>query len=522
LWERAVAGTGGTGGAQRRSATPDEFGQVVSDSSDDGEVPPQPLPARPASADSRATAEARETGGQQLARTRLPGARPVLRPGLFLRYGVRPFLFAADMATLALAGELTSGLTGGEVVFVLLALAFFASGGLYRSRLTLSALDDLPTIGGRALVAGATAISLAAVINADGQRLLVTSALAVVLVPAARALCYAVVRRVRARKMIAHPTLILGAGRIGARLAAVLREHPEYGLKPVGFLDSDPLLGDSDRPIPLLGGHDALAQVIVEFGVHDVIVAFGSAPESEMVSVIRTCDRLNCEIFFVPRLFELMAINSDTDHIWGLPVLRLRRAPFRTAMWNVKRLLDIVVSAIALVLLSPLLLVCALATRLETGRGVLFKQLRVGIDGRGFELLKFRSMKPATDLESDTRWNIGDDERVGRVGRFLRRSSLDELPQLWNILRGDMTLVGPRPERPHFVAQFTESHPRYTARHRVPAGLTGWAQVHGLRGDTSIEDRARFDNFYIENWSLWLDVKIIFWTVAQIVRGTGR
>jgi lipopolysaccharide/colanic/teichoic acid biosynthesis glycosyltransferase len=153
---------------------------------------------------------------------------------------------------------------------------------------------------------------------------------------------------------------------------------------------------------------------------------------------------------------------------------------------------------------------------------VLFKQLRVGIDGRGFELLKFRSMKPATDLESETKWNIGDDERVGRVGRFLRRSSLDELPQLWNILRGDMTLVGPRPERPHFVAQFTESHPRYTARHRVPAGLTGWAQVHGLRGDTSIEDRARFDNFYIENWSLWLDVKIIFWTVAQIVRGTGR
>ncbi|MEO6715432.1 MAG: sugar transferase, partial [Mycobacteriales bacterium] len=163
-----------------------------------------------------------------------------------------------------------------------------------------------------------------------------------------------------------------------------------------------------------------------------------------------------------------------------------------------------------------------IASRIETGPGVLFRQTRVGVDGRAFELLKFRSMKPSSETESQTRWNIGTDARVGRVGRFLRRSSLDELPQLWNILRGDMTLVGPRPERPHFVAQFTESHPRYTARHRVPAGLTGWAQVHGLRGDTSIEDRARFDNFYIENWSLWLDIKIIFWTVSQMLRGDGR
>ena len=448
-------------------------------------------------------------------------SRSAFRPGIFLKYGVRPFLFAADAGALVAAGALTGPLTGGRFVFVLLSLAFFASGRLYRSRLTLSALDDLPTIGGRTLVAGATAISLAAVVDASSQGLLTTAAVAVVLVPMVRAVSYGVVRRVRTRRMIAHPTLILGAGRVGARLASVLREHPEYGLQPVGFLDSDPLLAAPDRPIPLLGGHEALAQVIVEFGVHDVIVAFGSAPESEMVSVIRTCDRLNCEIFFVPRLFELMAINSDTDHIWGMPILRLRRAPFRTSMWKVKRVLDIIVSAIALIALAPVLLACVVATRLETGRGVLFRQLRVGMDGRAFKLLKFRSLKPADETESQTTWNIGDDARVGPVGRLLRRTSLDELPQLWNILIGDMTIVGPRPERPHFVAQFTESYPRYTARHRVPAGLTGWAQVHGLRGDTSIEDRARFDNFYIENWSLWLDVKIIFWTIAQIVRGTG-
>ncbi|HZG93537.1 MAG TPA: exopolysaccharide biosynthesis polyprenyl glycosylphosphotransferase, partial [Mycobacteriales bacterium] len=294
------------------------------------------------------------------------------------------------------------------------------------------------------------------------------------------------------------------------------------GLLPVGFLDSDPLLPADRRPVALLGGHDALAKVIVEFGVHDVIVAFGSARESEMVSVIRTCDRLNCEIFFVPRLFELMSTNRDTDHIWGVPISRLRRAAFRSPMWKVKRLLDVASAAVALVVLSPVLLVCAIAVRLETGRGIIFRQQRVGIDGRPFEVLKFRSMRPASEGESQTRWNIADDARVGPVGRILRRTSLDELPQLWNIIRGDMTLVGPRPERPHFVEQFTLSYPRYTARHRVPAGLTGWAQVHGLRGDTSIDDRARFDNFYIENWSLWLDLKIILRTVGQVVRGVGR
>ncbi|MEO6712489.1 MAG: sugar transferase, partial [Mycobacteriales bacterium] len=276
-----------------------------------------------------------------------------------MRYGVRPFLAGADAVTLLAASAATGALQGGDVVFVLLALTLFASGGLYRSRLTHSALDDLPKIAGRSMVAGAGAVSLAAVVGANGERLLITAALAALFVPTTRAACYAVVKRVRAREMISHPTLILGAGRVGARLASLLREHPEYGLRAVGFLDSDPLLSASERPIPLLGGHDALAQVIVEFEVHDVIVAFGSAPESEMVSVIRTCDRLNCEIFFVPRLFELMSVNADTDHIWGLPVLRLRRAPFRTWMWKAKRALDMAVSAVAVVALAPVLLACA-------------------------------------------------------------------------------------------------------------------------------------------------------------------
>jgi len=180
-----------------------------------------------------------------------------------------------------------------------------------------------------------------------------------------------------------------------------------------------------------------------------------------------------------------------------------------------------VVSAIALILLSPLLAATALAVRIDGGPGILFRQVRVGRDGRPFELVKFRSLRPADEDESLTQWSIQDDDRLTRVGRFVRRTSLDELPQLWTILRGDMTIVGPRPERPHFVEKFSQEEPTYSLRHRVPAGLTGLAQVNGMRGNTSISERSYFDNYYIDNWSLWMDTKVILRTFSEVFFGSG-
>ncbi len=446
-----------------------------------------------------------------------------VRERTLLRYGVRPLLVLLDVAAFGVAVAATGPLRGLHVVLLALTLGLFASAGLYRPRLSLSVLDDLPSLAGRPLAAVAVTTTLGAVLHATYpvESLLVTAIVMVVAIPALRCLGYAVVRRVRHDGVVAHPTLVLGAGRVGGHVARVLQEHPEYGLRPVGFLDSDPLLDEAERPVPLLGGTDALSRVIVEFGVHDVIVAFGSLPESEMVAVLRTCDRLDTEIFFVPRLFELASRRDDTEEVWGLPLVRLPRSPYRSASWRMKRLLDVVLAGSALVLLLPVLLVCATAVALEQGPGIFFAQERVGLDGRSFRVWKFRSLRPADESESRTRWHVGGDERVGPVGRVLRKTSLDELPQLWNIIRGDMSLVGPRPERPHFASVFAESFPRYDHRHRVPVGLTGWAQVHGLRGDTSIEDRARFDNYYIENWSLWTDVKIVVRTVGQVVRGGG-
>jgi exopolysaccharide biosynthesis polyprenyl glycosylphosphotransferase len=226
--------------------------------------------------------------------------------------------------------------------------------------------------------------------------------------------------------------------------------------------------------------------------------------------------------FIVPRLFEAYGGNGHVDHIGALPLVQLLRKPGSIYSLVCKRVIDIAVSGLALILVSPVLAAAAAAVRLETGSDVLFRQIRVGRDGKPFTLLKLCTMRPSSEDESATRWSIAEDNRVGPVGRFLRKTSIDELPQLWNVLRGQMSLVGPRPERPHFVEFFSSTHPTYLHRHRVHVGLTGLAQVNGLRGDTSIADRVRFDNYYIQNWSLWLDFKIMAATVHEVVAGRGR
>ena len=449
-----------------------------------------------------------------------------------LRSGVRPLLLALDILAWA-CGLATSGAFHPSLlVFGVLLIGFYALGGLYNSRLAPSLLDDLPQLTGRLLIAVALSMTALVVLNKIrwhdnivNWQLLTAAAVTGFLGFGLRGAAYVLVRHARASGRIRHRTLILGAGRVGTYLADTLTAHPVYGLEPIGFLDVERPAHSSTAPsassLKVLGRPDELVEVLLDHDVRNVVVAWGSIRESEMVDIIRTCDRLHCEIFVVPRLFELHHVNGDMDTAWGMPLTRLRRATYRSWMWRVKRAIDVTVSGGALLALSPLMGLIALAVRLEGGPGILFRQERVGVDGRQFKLLKFRSMKPVDETEADTNWNIAQDDRLGRVGRFIRRASLDELPQLINILRGDMSLVGPRPERPHFVSEFRQQHPHYVARHRVPSGLTGLAQVNGLRGDTSIAERARFDNYYIENWSLWLDVKIVLRTALSVLRQEG-
>ncbi len=434
-------------------------------------------------------------------------------------FGTAPYILLSDALALYV-GWLLHGGGAAELLPAPLTLAVFASGGLYRSRLRLSVLDHLPALVGLGLSCF-LAVSFAQ--NRLGEQPRLAAALLpglLVLAPG-RWLAYSAVAHARRRRWVSHRTLIVGAGKVGTQLFDLLQSHPECGLTPIGALESGSRLDHHPEALPILGPPEDLARVVRQLNVGVVIVAFGRVRESEMVGLLRTCDRLGCDMFFVPRLFELGAYAAP-EVVWGIPLVRVRRTVFRPAARTVKRSMDLVLAGLTLAVLSPILLLAALAVRLEGGPEVIFRQQRIGLDGRPFMLFKLRSLTPGSEKESAERWSIAEEARVGTVGRFLRRTSLDELPQLINVLKGDMSLVGPRPERPHFVREFADTYPHYMARHRLPAGLTGWAQVNGLRGDTSIEDRARFDNAYIENWSLWLDIKILLLTLLQVVRSAER
>jgi exopolysaccharide biosynthesis polyprenyl glycosylphosphotransferase len=448
------------------------------------------------------------------ARRRYPWGR--MSP--LLRDGVRPLFIAGD--TVACLGTATIVHAGGQSMLgvTVVMVALLAGGGLNRSRLSLSVLDDLPQIIRLWLVGAAFLVVASEVLTGSMQLVLLFGVLPAII--AVRAVLYAVVRAGRRRGSVTHPTVVVGSGALGQLVVDALEDHPETGLRAVGFVDSAPL-EVQELAVPMLGEPTELADILVRTQARALIVAHGGLSDADLVSLVRNCQRQQCEVFVLPRLHEITHVANGMDAVGDLPLVRLRRFAYRSPSWRVKRVIDVVFSALAIVLLSPVLAGIALAVRLETGKGVIFRQERVGRDGISFELMKFRSLKPVDENESATNWNISLDDRLGPVGRLIRKTSLDELPQLFNILRGDMSLVGPRPERPHFVEQFGELYTGYADRHRVPCGLTGWAQIHGLRGNTPIGQRARFDNFYIENWTLWLDIKIILRTVVSVFTKPG-
>ncbi|MGW4382409.1 sugar transferase [Kitasatospora sp. NPDC004531] len=440
-------------------------------------------------------------------------------------------LAGADTAAVALAAAATAPAAARPIATALLLLPALLplnlAGGLYRSRLSLSALDEFPALAARAAVATAFAVTADACLTGHWtdlgamgpMRLLALLLLMLPLAALGRAYVHHLTRRARRRRP--SPVLILGAGELGQRIAEVLTARPEYGLRPVGYLDADPVLLPPGGPLPVLGGREVLGRVLRRYRIHHVLATGGAADDAATLATLRQAARLGCQVWLLPGMREFASVRGAGDHLWGFPCLRLGAPAMRRHGWVVKRAFDIAAAGLGLLLISPLLAVCALAVRRETGPGVLFRQQRTGLDGRVFTLLKFRTLRPSNEHESATHWNIAQDHRVGPAGRFLRKTSLDELPQLWNVLRGDMSLVGPRPERPYFVMRFSQAYPEYADRHRVPVGLTGLAQVNGLRGDTSIEDRARFDNRYIEGWNLWQDAKILLRTAALVVRPDG-
>ncbi|TDC81458.1 sugar transferase [Actinomadura sp. 7K507] len=410
-------------------------------------------------------------------------------------------------------------------VAAVLLIACNASGGLYRMRRSPSLLADGPPIVLRALVVAALAAVLlpGSALGAAAAWLWIAGAAGTGSL-AVRAFVNAAVRTYRCRRSRARPALIVGTGGTAAHMACILRDRGELGLTAVGQVAAgatEP--GGPAVAAPVLGETSDLPALVEEHGIDTLLVVAEDVHPGHLDAVLRISFGLPCETLLVQPPSDVVPVAATRrEYLAGLPCARVDWRLREPAARYAKRLLDLAAGSLILLLVSPVLALCAVAVRMEGGPGVLFRQRRIGLGGEEFVLLKFRTLKPADEQESDTRWTVKGDDRMGRVGRFLRATSLDELPQLWNVIRGDMSLVGPRPERPHFVEQFSRTCPGYMLRHRVPVGMTGWAQIHGFRGDTSIELRARLDNHYIDHWSFAGDLRILLLTVrAMLCRDAG-
>jgi exopolysaccharide biosynthesis polyprenyl glycosylphosphotransferase len=434
---------------------------------------------------------------------------------------------AVDVAALAAAAAAcAAGLAGGAgpraaaVAFYALAVLVVGSvTGLHRLRITLRASDQVgrilaATLAPAVVVASAGLLAPGRFAAGSVVRLAVASAIAIL---AGRLAASAGLRAARRRGALAEPALIVGSGTFGAHLAGQIREHPELGLRVMGFLDD--AAPRRDLAEPTLGRPRDLARVVGELGIRRVLICFGEDRDEDLVPVLRAAGRLPADVCVVPRLHELgLGVpRASLDEIWGVPLIPLRRRGAGPAGRALKRAFDITVSAVLLAAAAPLLLALGTVIRWQTGRSALFRQVRVTGAGQQSTIWKLRTI---TEPPGASAWSV-DPARCSPLGRWLRATHLDELPQLINVLRGDMSLVGPRPERGYFAADFARHIPRYADRDRMRAGLTGWAQVHGLHGDTSIAERSRFDNAYIEYWSPWLDLVILARTIGSAVAGLG-
>lgn len=312
--------------------------------------------------------------------------------------------------------------------------------------------------------------------------------------------------------------LILGAGALGRRFHQTVLQNPELGFTVVGFLDDNRKEHDeSHRHMsPVLGRVNELERILADYLVDEVIIALPLRAHRKYGNIITICEKAGVRTLIIPDFFDILPARPHIENFADIPLINVRDIPLdelRNRMF--KRFFDICFSVVAILLTLPLLIMCAIGIKMTSPGRVIFKQERVGMNRRTFEMYKFRTMHESTESVADTQWTTANDPRKTKFGTFLRKTSLDELPQFFNVLKGDMSVVGPRPERPFFVEQFKEEIPKYMIKHHVRPGITGWAQANGLRGDTSIEDRILHDIFYIENWTLLFDIKIIWKTMVS-------
>ncbi|MDY7093149.1 MAG: undecaprenyl-phosphate glucose phosphotransferase [Acidobacteriota bacterium] len=310
--------------------------------------------------------------------------------------------------------------------------------------------------------------------------------------------------------------LVIGAGKLGKEITQKLIAHREFGFEVIGFLDDDPgKAGSSFYDVPVLGNLRSVDEVLENHRVDQVYIALPLEAHRKMLRLLQRFGRECVEVKLVPDILQFATLNAAIEELDGCPIINLSQVPMQGWQSLAKRGIDMAIAAACLLALLPLLPIVAAIIWFEDHGPIFYSQERMGLDGQPFMIYKLRSMRVNAEASTGPVWAVKDDPRRTRFGSFIRRTSIDELPQLWNVLKGDMSIVGPRPERPAFVHEFKHKIPQYMMRHRVKAGITGWAQVHGWRGNTSIKKRIQYDLYYIENWSLGLDLKILWMTLRS-------
>ena len=292
--------------------------------------------------------------------------------------------------------------------------------------------------------------------------------------------------------------------------------NPSWGYNVVGIIDDEVSKDTVYNKVPVIGRVSELQDLIAANDLDEIVITLGLKDYHMLEKIVAICEKSGVHTKFIPDYNHIIPTRPFIEDVQGLPVINIRRVPL-SVLYNrfFKRSVDLFFGILALILFSPIMLIVAIGVKISSKGSVIYKQTRVGLHNRTFEMYKFRSMVEQTDGADEVTWTTSDDPRVTKFGKFIRKMSFDELPQLFNVLKGDMSLVGPRPERPYYVEKFKEEIPRYMIKHQVRPGMTGWAQVNGFRGDTSIEKRIEYDLYYIENWNMFFDIKILFKTIFR-------
>ncbi|TAK35306.1 MAG: undecaprenyl-phosphate glucose phosphotransferase [Chloroflexota bacterium] len=406
---------------------------------------------------------------------------------------------------------------------VLVPVVFFAA-GLYRPKRSNSRMDEVYGVFTSFSITSVATMAISAFISGDfnysrallGLSWLVGVALIVVFrwtLHFARAFA-------RSHGLGGVNVLLVGSGDMARFIIQNIRQSPGLGYRPIGIVSRQVPDARRIEGVPVLGDVEMVGDLIQKYRIGELIIAEPDLSRGEILEIVARCEKSQVSIRVFPDVFQIMTSGVGISDLNGLPMVSVRDLALRGWNLTIKRGMDLVVSCVMMVLLSPLLLLLALLVKVTSpGGSVFYVQERVGLDGKPFPCMKFRTMRPNAEAATGPVWASQSDPRRTPLGGFMRRYSLDELPQFINVLLGEMSVVGPRPERQFFVEKFSQIVPRYQERHKEKAGITGWAQIHGLRGNSSIEERTAFDLWYVENWTPWLDIRIMLGTLIAALRG---